>query len=481
MKKPRVDGDRQYWTRRMVLKRAMHLGAMGVATPLAINLAAIGEAAAFDSTDYKALVCIFLYGGNDYANTVVPYDAANYALYHQIRAGGPGEDEAGIAIARAALAPNALTPLVAQTLTDNLQYALAPQLAGLKSLWDAGRLAVQLNVGPLVQPTTLAQYLSPNRVANPLPPKLFSHNDQQSIWQSNGSEGSTIGWGGRIGDLAMSSNGGNSLLTCISAAGNAVFVAGEDALQYQISPNGAIRVNGITQAPYGSAALRTALNTLMTRQCTHAFEEEYAIVTRRSIAMEGVVNGALGGVTLSTATNNLFGTGNGLANQLKIVARLIGARSALGLRRQVFFVSLGGFDNHNLLMQDHPRLLQRINDAMSAFYAATVELGVADKVTTFTASDFGRTLSSNADGSDHGWGGHHFVMGGAVNGGRFYGTAPHVSIQTDDQVGQGRLLPTTSIDQFAATLARWFGCSASELPGILPNVGNFSNTALGFV
>jgi uncharacterized protein (DUF1501 family) len=469
------------WTRRMVLKRAMHLGAMGVATPLAINLAAIGEAAAFDNTDYKALVCIFLYGGNDYANTVVPYDPANYALYHQIRAGGPGEEEAGIAISRAALAPNALTPLVAQTLTDDLQYALAPPLTGLKSLWDQGRFAVQLNVGPLIQPTTLAQYLSTNRVLNPLPPKLFSHNDQQSIWQSNGSEGSTIGWGGRIGDLAMSSNGGNSLLTCISAAGNAVFVAGEDALQYQISPGGAIRVNGLTQAPYGSTALRDALNTLMTRQNTHAFEEEYAIVTRRSIAMEGVVNGALGGVTLSQATNDLFPSNNGLASQLKIVARLIGARSPLDLRRQVFFVSIGGFDNHNLLMQDHPRLLQRINDAMSAFYAATVELGVADKVTTFTASDFGRTLSSNADGSDHGWGAHHFVMGGTVNGGRFYGTAPHVSIQTDDQVGQGRLLPTTSIDQFAATLARWFGCSASELPGILPNVGNFPNTDLGFV
>ena len=141
----------------------------------------------------------------------------------------------------------------------------------------------------------------------------------------------------------------------------------------------------------------------------------------------------------------------------------------------------GGFDNHNLLMQDHPVLMQRLNDAMSAFYAATVELGVADKVTTFTASDFGRTLSSNADGSDHGWGSHHFVMGGAVNGGRFYGTAPHVSIQTDDQVGQGRLLPSTSVDEFAATLARWFGCATGELPGILPNVGNFSNTNLGFV
>src|SRR5436190_10831822 len=230
------------WTRRLVLQRAAQLGALGVAAPLAINLAAVGEAAAFDATDYKALVCIFLYGGNDYANTVVPFDATNYSLYHQIRAGAFGENEAGIALARAALAPTALTPNNGQVLTDNLQYALSPQLAGLKGLWDAGKLALQLNVGPLVQPTTLLQYQSTNRVANPLPPKLFSHNDQQSIWQANGSEGATIGWGGRLGDIALSSNTTNSLLTCISASGNAVFVAGRDALQYQISPNGAIRI-----------------------------------------------------------------------------------------------------------------------------------------------------------------------------------------------------------------------------------------------
>ena len=463
--------NNEKWTRRVVLQRALHLGAMGVATPLAINLAAMGEVAAFDNTDYKALVCIFLYGGNDYANTVVPYDPANYALYHAIRAGAAGEDQAGIAIGRAALAPTALTPNNGQTLTDNLQYALSPQLPGLKSLWDQGRLAVQLNVGPLIQPTTLAHYQSTNRVLNPLPPKLFSHNDQQSVWQSNGTEGSTVGWGGKLGDIALSSNSTNALLTCISASGNAVFVAGRDALQYQISPAGAIRINAL------NTPLRDVLTTLITRQSTHAFENEIAVVTRRSIAMESVVNGALANVNPATS----FGTGNPLANQLKIVARLIGARAALGMRRQVFFVSLGGFDNHNLLMQDHPNLMTRLNAAMSAFYAATEELGVANKVTTFTASDFGRTLSSNADGSDHGWGSHHFVMGGAVNGGRFYGTAPHVSIQTNDQVGQGRLLPTTSVDEFAATMARWFGCATNELPGILPNVGNFSNTSLGFV
>ena len=469
----------QQWTRRLVLQRGLQLGAMGVATPLAINLAAMSEAAAFDNTDYKALVCVFMYGGNDYANTVVPYDTANYALYHQIRGGTGGEDQAGIALARASLAPTALTPLVAQTLTDNLQYALAPQLTGLKSLWDTGRLAVQLNVGPLIQPTTLAQYLSTNRVANPLPPKLFSHNDQQSVWQSNGTEGSTVGWGGRLGDIALAnnSNSPNSLLTCISASGNAVFVAGRDALQYQTSPNGAIRIRAIDPQQTPSAGFREAVNALITRTSNHVLENEYAVVTRRSIDLEGVVNGALGGVNPTT----VFPTGNPLAAQLKIVARLIGARTALSMRRQVFFVSLGGFDNHNLLMQDHPNLMARVNAAMSAFYAATVELGVADKVTTFTASDFGRTLSSNADGSDHGWGSHQFVMGGAVNGGRYYGTAPRVSIQSDDQVGQGRLLPTTSVDQFAATLARWFGCNASELPGILPNVGNFSNTDLGFL
>ena len=461
----------ELWTRRVVLQRALHLGAMGVAAPLAINLAAISEAAAFDNTDYKALVCVFLYGGNDYANTVVPYDATNYALYHAIRAGAAGENQAGIALGRAALAPTALTPNNGQVLTDNLQYALAPQLTGLKTIWDAGRLAVQLNVGPLIQPTTLAQYQSTNRIANPLPPKLFSHNDQQSVWQSNSTEGSTVGWGGRLGDIAMSSNTNNSLLTCISASGNAVFVAGRDALQYQVSPGGAVRINAL------NTPLRDALNAIITRQSSHVLENEYAIVTRRSIEMEGVVNSALAGVNPTTS----FGSGNGLANQLKIVARLIGARAALGMRRQVYFVSLGGFDNHNLLMQDHPNLMTSVNEAMSAFYAATVELGVADKVTTFTASDFGRTLSSNADGSDHGWGSHHFVMGGAVNGGRFYGIAPHVSIQSNDQVGQGRLLPTTSVDEFAATLARWFGCATNELPGILPNVANFTNTSLGFV
>ena len=207
----------------------------------------------------------------------------------------PARTQAGIALARADLAATALTPLDGAVLTDGLQYALAPQLVGLKSLFDAGRLAIQLNVGPLIQPTTLAQYQSSNRAANPLPPKLFSHNDQQSVWQSDGSEGSTNGWGGRLGDIALSSNPSNSQLTCISASSNAVFVAGRDAIQYQISGSGAIRINAL------GGPLRNAVNAIVTRSSAHVLENECAAVTRRSIELEGTVNAALGGVTLTTA------------------------------------------------------------------------------------------------------------------------------------------------------------------------------------
>ena len=458
------------WTRRVVLQRGMQLSALGAATPLAINLAAIGEAAAFDASDYKALVCVFMYGGNDCANTLIPYDPANYALYHQARGAGGGEDQSGIALARADLAATALTPLDAAVLTDNIQYSLAPQLTGLKSKFDAGRLAILLNVGTLIQPTTLAQYQSENRAANPLPPRLFSHSDQQSLWQTDGDDKSTHGWGGRLGDLALSSDPSGSQLTCISASGNAVFVAGQDAVQYQVSPNGAIRIRAL------DGPLRGAVKAIITRSSSHALEEECAAVTRRSIELEGRVNNAIRGVTLTTAF-----PGGDLAKQLQVVARLIGANARLGLKRQVFFVSFGDFDHHKSLMGLHPLLMKQFNDAMGAFYSATVELGVADKVTAFTASDFGRSLASNADGSDHGWGSHHFVLGAAVNGGKFYGTAPHVSTQTDEQVGQERLIPSTSLDQLGATLARWFGCAPSELPGILPNVGNFSNVELGFL
>jgi uncharacterized protein (DUF1501 family) len=490
-------------SRRAFLKRSGQLAMTGTALPFALNLAAMGEAAAFNSTggDYKALVCVFLYGGNDYGNTVVPYDNTNYDLYSTIR-GGANRAAGGIALGQAALTPTRLTPSVAPTDSQGSstrQFALNPSMTAMAGLFNAGRAAVQLNVGPLVKPLTRAQYENTDHVLYPRPPQLFSHNDQQSIWQSSSPEGSTIGWGGNMADLALSLNTA-STFTCISVTGNAVFLSGDTALQYQVSTNGAIKiysaVNPSTTYVYGSTAVATAMNALLQQSSGHALENEYNKVTTRALAAESLVTSVLG----QTPPTTVFGS-DSLAQQLKMVARLIKGRSTLGARRQVFMVSLGGFDLHDNLIAQHGGLLGNVSDAMAAFYNATVEMGVANDVTAFTASDFGRTLASNGDGSDHGWGSHHFVVGGAVNGaaatqGRFYGTAPPISTsdaktggvynpENQWHVGQGRLLPSTSVDQYAATLAKWFGVDPSEMAGVLPNSVNFGGAGypldLGFM
>lgn len=462
-------------TRRAFLRRSGQLALAGAAAPWAINLAAIGEAAALDATDYKALVCVFLYGGNDYANTVVTYDPASHARYSAIRSAGAGSVADSIVIGREALAATVLQPRTA--LADGRQFALHPAMTGLAGLFNQGQVAVQLNVGPLIRPLTRAQYNSGNTARYPVPPKLFSHNDQQSVWQSSAAEGSTVGWGGHIGDLALSSNG-NSLFTCISVTGNSVFLSGEQALQYQCSPGGAIAIQPLNDR-FFNPQMRAVFADLIQQPRSHILENEYVRVVKRSIAAEGQITRALEGSNVSTP----FNAASNLASQLKMVARLIGARHALGNKRQVFMVSLGGFDLHDDLVSRQPGLLRQVSDAMTSFYQATVELGVADKVTTFTASDFGRTLTSNGDGSDHGWGSHHFVMGGAVRGAAFYGAPPPVSAgdsaAPEDQwhVGQGRLLPTTSVDQFAATLAGWFGVAAGEMHRVVPNIRNFGTGA----
>ena len=463
-------------SRRAFLRRSGQLALTGTALPFALNLAAMGEAAAFDASDYKALVCVFFYGGNDYANTVVTYDDPSYNAYSAIRGGGAGQTAGGIALAKSALTPTLLTPTTA--LPGGRQYALHPAMGGLANLFNAGQAAVQLNVGPLVVPLTRAQFNSSDRRTYPLPPKLFSHNDQQSVWQSSSPEGSTVGWGGNLGDLALASNS-TSLFTCINVTGNAVFLSGDSALSYQVSSNGAVPINAVKNNVYNSAAVKNAMAQLVQQPRTHTLENEYNKVTARAVGAEAAITAGLAGVTLATP----FPTGNSLADQLKTVARLIGARSTLGTKRQVFFVSIGGFDLHDNLIANHPTLLGKVSDAMTAFYNATVELGVASQVTAFTASDFGRTLTSNGDGSDHGWGSHHFMVGGAVKGKAFYGSAPAVSVSnttaaTDQQhVGQGRLLPTTAVDQYAATLAKWFGVADSEMAGILPNLNRFGTAA----
>ncbi len=451
--------------RREFLKRASALSVAGTAAPWALQLAAINDVAAatVGSGDYKALVCVFLYGGNDYANTVVPFDVASHQAYADIRQ--------TLALSREALSATALQPTVA--LPDSRQMALAPGLSALMPVFDQHRLAVMLNIGTLTQPTTLAQYKAGSV---PLPPKLFSHNDQQSLWQSSNPEGAVSGWGGRMGDLMLGGNG-NATFTCVNLSGNSVYLAGNQAFQYQMGVNGATAVYGTSRPLFGSQACADLMRSLITDPRSHWMEAELNRVTARSIQAQSVVTNALAGMTLQTG----FDTTSSLSQQLQMVARMIGARGSLGVSRQVFFVSLGGFDLHDNLMSVHPTLMGQLGGAMASFDAALRELGVADQVTTFTASDFGRTLSSNGDGSDHGWGSHHLVMGGAVRGGRFYGTAPSVSVNGPDDVGQGRLLPTTAVDQLAATLALWMGVSPTDLPRVLPGVTQFSARDLGFM
>ncbi|MDX5984298.1 DUF1501 domain-containing protein [Sphingomonas echinoides] len=454
-------------SRRAFLKRSAALGLAGSAMPFVTSLAAIGEAAAAVTSDYKALVCVFLYGGNDYANTLPPYDQASYALYQAARS--------NIALDRAALAATVLNPVTA--LAGGRQYALAPTLSPLLPLFNAGKMAVALNVGTLVQPTTKAQY-SANSV--PLPPKLFSHNDQQSYWQASNPEGATSGWGGRLGDLLQSGNG-SATLTCINATGNAVFLTGKTAIQYAVGTGGPIALLNNASTVFGSTTAASTLRTLMAASQTNVLQNEHAKISKRALDTYTQVNTALG--SAPAANFPLFPTPNSLADQLKIVARLISVSSQLGARRQVFFVSLGGWDMHDALVANHPTQTGLLANAMRAFYDTTVAMGVADKVTTFTASDFGRTLVSNSDGSDHGWGSMHFVMGDAVRGQRFYGTPPAIGNGTVDDVGQGRLLPTMAVDQYASTLASWFGVSATDMRTVLPNIGNYNSSTwnLGFV
>ncbi|SFP35058.1 DUF1501 domain-containing protein [Variovorax sp. 770b2] len=468
-------------TRRAFLRRTGQLAMAGTALPFALNLAAMGEAAAqaAPGDDYRALVCVFLFGGNDYANTVVTYDADSYGQYSLIR-GGDGEAGGGIAIARAALAATELKPT--QALPGGRVYALHPSMTGLADLFNnQGKVAVQLNVGPLIKPLTRAQYNSSNRRDFPIPPKLFSHNDQQSVWQSSSPEGSTVGWGGNLGDLALAPNSG-SLFTCMSVAGNAVFLSGDQALQYQVGTGGAVRIGAVSGTGgnlFGSATVKAAMQQIAQRESGHTLENEYTKVIRRAVSAEGKITEAI----QSDFPSGTFPAQNNLADQLKMVARLIRGREALGVKRQVFFVSMGGFDLHDDLIARQPGLMKGLSEALVAFHNQMGVLGVADKVTAFTASDFGRTLSSNSNGSDHGWGSHHLVVGGAVKGKALYGTAPPVSITNTasdiDQwhVGQGRLLPTTSVDQYAGTLARWFGVPDDQLDGILPNLRNFGMTA----
>ena len=499
-------------SRREFLRRAGVLSVAGPAAPFALNLAGIGSASAQSAGGYKALVCLFLYGGNDAYNMVLATDPGSWANYLTVRNQAPdpislkAPGTAPVATAGAGSSDRlggvlAITPLRDQ----GRSFAVHPVMTGVRDLFAAKRLAILPNVGPLLRPTTKAQYKDS---AFPKPPKLFSHNDQQSTWQAYAPEGATAGWGGRMGDLLASANS-KAVFTSISASGNAVWLSGQAVLQYQVSNNGAIRIGGSGSTLFGSATALSKMRDIMrTARSQHLLEQDHAAVVGRSIDAEANLSAALpvanaaphgtpglaGGTVdpLLQYDNPLTGgkSTNPLAQQLQIVSRTIAARTALGVQRQVFFVSMGGFDTHDGQNRTQADNMARLSHALKYFDNTLTAMGVGNEVTTFTASDFGRTFTSNGDGTDHGWGSHHFILGGAVRGGDLYGNFPAYGVSdargefgSPNQIGNGSLVPEVSVDQYAATLGRWFGVSDGQLLDLFPNLANFDAGArnLGFL
>jgi len=348
-------------------------------------------------------------------------------------------------------------------------------MQGVADLFESSRCAVVANVGPLIAPTTRDQYAAGSV---PLPPQLFSHNDQQGQWHSlRGKATSGSGWAGRIADVLASQVSGQQLALNISLSGNTLFQAGTVATPYVMGAAGATTFNGFGAA--GPALARqTAFQNVVNASYGTVYERAFADVQKRAVKYASLVNDALAGAPPLSAP---FPANSQLATQLQTVARMIAVRERLGMSRQIFFVATGGFDTHDDQLQDQPGLLGDVSASLAAFHSATVELGVASSVTTFTQSDFGRTLTSNGDGSDHAWGGVQFVMGDAVKGRTVYGEYPTLALGGPQDVGGGRFIPAVSSDQYAATLAKWFGVADAQIPTIAPSIGNFAERDLGFM
>lgn len=432
----------------------------------AFDLRRIAAAAPLDG-DFKALVCVFLYGGNDSNNVLVPR----------------GTDYGAYAAARSSLAlpQDSLRPIAPLSGGDGRQWGLHPNLPGLQNLFNAQRLALVANVGPLVAPVTRAEYLAGTAA---LPPQLFSHSDQTMHWQTAiPDQPGRSGWGGRTADLLHTLNTNAQVAMSMSLAGNNTFQIGTAVTQYQVSSEGSIGLGWYYDGNEWNHPPSIAIRKLMARSYGNLFQKGYRDVFQRALDQDRVLAGALEAAPpLATVFPD-----TDLGAQLRMIARLISVREALGLRRQIFFCAADGYDLHDsqigasALVGPHADLLAELDGALSAFYAATAELGVASSVTAFTASDFGRTYISNGEGSDHGWGAHHFVVGGAVSGGRFYGQVPALAVDGPDDSGDGRWIPTISVDEYSATLARWFGVSASDLGLVFPNLGRFDTPDLGFL
>ena len=449
-------------SRREFLKTSSALAAATFAsTPGLAYSQVVGTAAPFG--DYRALVCVFLHGGNDSFNMLVPNTDAEYGVYQASRQ--------NLAIARGELL--GINPLSSP---GAMPYGLHPMMGDIQTLFETGEAAFVANLGPLVEPTTKTQFRNGSVI---LPTQLFSHNDQQDQWHSlKGAGTSKTGWAGRIADLIRNNVANQKMAINASLSGTSLFQSADDSIAYVMGPGGPQQFLGFSNDPSNLFFdQKLAFRRIVDAQYNSIYERGFAEIQRRAIDAADTVYAAIESAQpLLTAF-----PGTALGIQLETVAKLIASRDQLEMQRQIFFVGVGGFDSHDNQNADQPGLLGDVSASIAAFFAATKELGIAESVTTFTQSDFGRTLTSNGDGTDHAWGGNQLVVGGAVRGQDIYGTYPLLQIDGDDDVGGGRMIPTTSADQYAATLAKWFGIPDVDLDVVAPNIDNFVARDLGFM
>lgn len=407
------------------------------------------------NNDYKALVCILLGGGNDSYNMLVPRGNDEYAAYAATRSNQ--------ALPQADLLP------ISTSLQTGLQLGIHPIMTGVQDLYDQGRLAFIANIGTLVEPITLQQF---QNGSVPVPVGLYSHSDQVLHWQTSVPQNrSTIGWGGRMADLLSYMNTNQNISMNISLSGNNVFQSGNNTINYSIDSNigGAESIYGYNGTNLFDQIQTQAINSMLEQEYQNIFKKTYANTIKTGLLANEQFIDAL---TTVPPLNTTF-SDNTFSRDLELIARTIAARDTLDMDRQVFFVQMGGFDNHDELLTNHAILLDRVSKGLFEFQSALDELGVADCVTTFTISDFARTLTSNGNGTDHGWGGNVMIMGDAVNGGEVYGLYPTLALQSNLDIGGGVLIPTTSIDEYFAELSLWMGVPPNELETVLPNITNF--------